>query len=307
MADSDTKAAQAAVELRLPDGSLRALTVGAIIGRLATADLHLEAPHISEAHALVSLRGAELKLLALRGRLGVAGRPVPEVTLRPGLRVVLGGRTALEVTRVILPDAVPAVTGPGLSPTPIASVMSLWAEPLRLAPGFVPEASAWVWVRDGALLWRYADRDEPTVLGVGDRFTCGASELEVVALPLGALSRSPTESSASGSPSLVVAIHYETVQILVGDHLACVLDGIPARITSEVGLMGGPVAWQVVAREIWRQIDDEAMLRERWDSSLGRLRARLKQARIRTDLVRSTRGGQVELFLLPGDRLDDHS
>jgi len=304
--EADTN--QAAVELLLPDGSLRALTVGAIIGRMPTADLHLDEPHISEAHALVSLRGTELKLLALRGRLGVLGRPCPEVALKVGLRVLLGSRTALEVTRVVLPSSVPGLSGPGLPATPLQSVMSLWGSPLRLAPGFDPDAEAWVWARDGKIFWRSAEREgPPSVLGVGEVLRLGMAALEVVALPLEALASTPTESSATSSSALVVAIHYDTVHILVGDHLACVLDGIPARMTSEAALMGGPVSWRVVASEVWRDVQDDAMLRERWDSGLSRLRARLRQARVRTDLLRATRGGLVELFLLPGDRLDDQT
>ena len=40
-----------------------------------SAALHLDDPRVSEAHAMVSIRGSELKLLALRGRFQIDGLP----------------------------------------------------------------------------------------------------------------------------------------------------------------------------------------------------------------------------------------
>ena len=54
------------VSLQLPDGSIHELGHGDLIGRLWTAALHLDDGRISEAHAMISLRGSELHLLALR-------------------------------------------------------------------------------------------------------------------------------------------------------------------------------------------------------------------------------------------------
>jgi len=59
---------RAFVRLRCTDGSIAELTHGDLIGRLGTAALHFDDARISEAHAMISLRGQELKLLALRGR-----------------------------------------------------------------------------------------------------------------------------------------------------------------------------------------------------------------------------------------------
>ena len=46
-----------AVHLRLPDGRTAVLGHGDLIGRLESAALPLADPRISEAHAMVSLRG----------------------------------------------------------------------------------------------------------------------------------------------------------------------------------------------------------------------------------------------------------
>jgi pSer/pThr/pTyr-binding forkhead associated (FHA) protein len=48
----------ATVRLRLPDGSTTTLAPGDIIGRMASAALVLDDGRVSEAHAMVSLRGA---------------------------------------------------------------------------------------------------------------------------------------------------------------------------------------------------------------------------------------------------------
>ncbi len=54
------------VRLRTHDGVTADVPPGGLIGRLPGAALRLDDPLVSEAHALVSLRGRKLKLLALR-------------------------------------------------------------------------------------------------------------------------------------------------------------------------------------------------------------------------------------------------
>ncbi len=66
---------RAFVRFQLPDGTQRDLYPGDIIGRLWSAALHVDDARVSEAHALVSLRGRELQLLALRGRFAVDSTP----------------------------------------------------------------------------------------------------------------------------------------------------------------------------------------------------------------------------------------
>jgi hypothetical protein len=61
----------------------------------------------------------------------------------------------------------------------------------------------------------------------------------------------------------------------------------------------------VVAGELWPDEADATLLRKRFDVLLGRLRARLREARIGADRVRTTGTGQVELLLLPGDVVED--
>lgn len=84
-----------------------------------------------------------------------------------------------------------------------------------------------------------------------------------------------------------------------------VLAGNQARIVSELVAFGGPVEWETVAREIWRDEGDRAVLRQNWDRNMSALRSRLKAADIRPDLIRADGKGKVELILLPGDRVED--
>lgn len=93
------------VRFRLPSGDEVRVGEGGLVGRAAQAQLRLTGGGVSEGHALVSRRGGELRLLALRGRLRVRGAPLAEVPLRPALRVWLGSEVELEVVEVHLsPD-----------------------------------------------------------------------------------------------------------------------------------------------------------------------------------------------------------
>jgi pSer/pThr/pTyr-binding forkhead associated (FHA) protein len=65
--------------VRLPDGSVETLYVGDIVGRTWSAAVRIDDPDVSEAHALVSLRGERLWLLALRRRFTVSGKVVEAV------------------------------------------------------------------------------------------------------------------------------------------------------------------------------------------------------------------------------------
>ena len=53
--------------------------------------------------------------------------------------------------------------------------------------------------------------------------------------------------------------------------------------------------------------DEPAVLRRNWDAAMARLRKKLREARIRTDLVRADRTGNVELVLRRADRVEDQT
>lgn len=65
----------ACVHLASADGQIHVLGHGDLIGRLWSAALCLSDPRVSEAHAMVSLREGQLRLLALRGLFAIDGKP----------------------------------------------------------------------------------------------------------------------------------------------------------------------------------------------------------------------------------------
>ncbi len=289
------------MKFALPDGTQRELVHGDIVGRMPRAALSLNEPTLSEAHAMVSLRGSQMKLLALRGRLTVRGRSLAEVTLRKGMRIVLSSRVPLVVDDVSLPTTVLAVEAEGLPRQVISAVSALRTKPrLELSTGLAPDADALVWVHEDALYVRRAGEPD-RALRAGDVMTIEGLEVRVVAVPLE--SAGLISTLLDQAPPLKLIVRYDTVHIHSGDEVH-VLDGFPARIVSELALIGGPCDWLTVAKELW-DAAEPAVLRERWDAALGRLRKKLKSLGLRTDLVRSTLSGQVELLLGPKDVVED--
>jgi len=297
------------VQFRLPDGRTRDLAPGDIIGRAANAALCLNAPYISEAHAMVSLRGSQMKLIGLRGRFSVDGKSASEAALAPGMRIVLASRLPLVVSAVHLPQRVLAIEADDLAPHILGSVSSLRArDASELVVGFVPDADAYFWT-SGDAVWARIGGPEGEAgerrLAEGDVLVVGEREFRVVAVPLEAVALETTIEGSQLGPPLHLILNYDTVHLhQAGERL--VVDGIPARILSELVQIRAPVGWEEVARQIWgREPIDPTTLRDRWDSSLARLRRKLKEGRVRIDLVRSTKSGQIEVLLGPSDTIED--
>lgn len=300
-----TEPMRALVQLRLPDGTQSVLGPGDLIGRTWTAALQIDDPRVSEAHALVSLRGQELWLLALRGRFQVDGQPSTDVVLVAGQRLRLSPSTELVVDSVTVPDEVLAVEAEGLPRQVLAGTCSLvlWPHP-RLLPGEHPEAVAVLWSSGEG--WRVRPAGQPArPLRAGDALTLGATTLRAVGVALDAAGQERTR--AREDAPLTVVTRYDTVHLLREGEPALVLSGHAARLLSELAAMGGSAPWEVVARELWPDDMDRELLRRRWDVSLVRLRDRLRGGGVRPDLVRPSRNGMIELVLNPGDRLEDRS
>lgn len=279
-----------------------ALRPGAVIGRARTADLCINDPALSEAHALVSLRGSSLRLLSLRGRFAVNRKVVGDVELVPGLSVELAPGITLEVLEVRLPEEVLGLEldgGINLVPPPVCSFVPGRAEPVT---GLRDDAEAVLWVADGAMHLRRAGAPDVQLVA-GDTFSVGERTHRVLAMPLSRSAIEETGALGFDTP-LHLVVRFDTVHIWRGQEVALV-DGIPARMVSELALIAAPVEWQVVAREIWPEEDDGRRLRMNWDAGLARLRTRLREAGVRPDLVRGAGGGRVELFLGPSDRVTD--
>ena len=85
------------------------------------------------------------------------------------------------------------------------------------------------------------------------------------------------------------------------------ISGRPAHLLSLRVGFDGPVGWEVAARELWRGVDDRIQLRQRWDRTLSKLRDRLREGKVRPDLIHADGTGNYELVLWDGDETVDHT
>lgn len=295
----------AVVELRLPDGSVASLGPGAVIGRAFTAELQLNDGGISEAHAHVSLRGGELVVLALRGRLRVAGQDVPRVVLVKGLVLELARGVALEVCSVTLPERVLGVEADGVPRQVLSGVVSVCVAPkLHLAMGVLPEARALLF-SDG-LSWFLREGTGPAVpLRAGTTVTLEGHALRFVELSLGAVDVPDTSPLAPGS-SLRLSCHDDVAHVWpAGATEPVMLSGQPAQVLRALLVEGKPLRWEGLARRLWPRDEPDDLVRHRLDVVLGKLRRRLEAGGVRRDLVTAHRNGSLELVLYPGDQAHD--
>lgn len=298
---------QSFVRVEVNPGEVRELGPGDFIGRIWKAALQVDDPLVSEAHCMVSLREGVLKLIGLRGRLVVQGRQASEVALQPGLEVALSPQTTLRVLEVSVPPALFALEHPELGRRPLTGVASLVRAPrLELTAGPHPDALAVLW-SDG-LVWRARLRDGRDLeLVPGRPLVVDALELGVSLVSLGRSGEVTTVDPERLESPLHLVARYDTVHIHREGAPSLALDGQVARIVSELVAAEVPVGWRVLADELWPGEQDVAVLRRNWDAAMARLRKKLREGRIRLDLVRSDRGGNFELFLKKGDRVEDQT
>lgn len=298
---------RANVTVQLSTGEARELGPGDVMGRGWTAALSLRDPFISEAHALVSLRDGALMLVGLCGRFVVEGRNLAEVTLHPGQVVALSENTSIKVLEVQLPEALLALEHPDFGIRVLSGVMSVVAgPPADVLPGDARDAAAIVW-GDGLDWFLRAHGAEDRALSPGDIVEVGGLSVTVALVP----ARDDGNRTASGAgrigqPMSIIA-RYDSVHLHLGDQHALVLDGLVARIVSDLAVAAVPMAWTTLAAELWPDEDDPAAQRRNWDGALARLRRKLRDAGLRQDLVRPDYRGNFELVLHPGDVVHDET
>ncbi len=288
--------------VRCGDGEPVELGHGDLVGRLWSARLRIDDPRVSEAHAMVSLRGRELKLLALRGRFAVDGRAVQEVTLRAGLEVTLADGLVMVVDAVEVPAWILGLSAPGMADRALPGTCALVTEPVPvLAPPNHPGAAGHV--------WRFEDGWRARAVGQAARDLVPGVELEAggvvwrgvrVAL---APDRAVTLVDPSLSQPLQLVVEHATARIVRHGLPDVVLQGLPARLLTELVAFDGPVLWNVLAGELW----PDGGSRKQLDMVVVRLRQRLREHRVRTDLVNASGTGWYQLLLQAGDSVDDRS
>ncbi len=296
------------VRFRMADGQTAQVSPGGLIGRAAGAELRIANPEVSEAHALISLRGHQLHMLSLRRWVILDGERCSAIVLRPGQRIYLAQHVMLEVEAVELPDHVLVLMGDDRELCTLTeSVYSLavGAQGLRITPEHIHDADAQVWGNSEGFTLRVGT-GEPVEVEAGTRWELGPHTMHVVSRPLGdgALS---TRSIGQNDPPLKIVARYDTVYLHTPGRAPAVLSGLLARIVSELVTIGKLVSWEAVAREIWGDNSDRSVMRQNWDRNMRRLRAQLREAGIRADLVRPDGRGNVEVYLLPQDEVVDET
>jgi len=293
------------VSLRTADGHIHELTHGDLVGRLWCAALHLNDGRISEAHAMVSLRGASLQLVALRGALSVDGKSVGHVDLRPGLVIQIAAEVELEVIEVHLPSQILGLEGEGLARQPIPAVCSLLSgPPPRLVRGCLDGALAWFWSTGDGWMCRRPDTP-PEPLRAGDGLQLGGQLFTVVGLPLGDAGPAPNRQvDVAGAPLRLVA-RYDTVHLHREGSAALTFSGKQARLISELVATGVPLSWQALSGELWPDEADASRRRSRLDVTMSRIRRKLRSRAVRADLVRTDGAGHFELLIYPHDTVED--
>lgn len=303
----ESETMRAYVRIAAPDGTLHELVHGDVVGRLRSASLAVDDGRVSEAHAMVSLREQELRLLSLRGRFAVGGTNLKEVVLSPGLRIQLVQNLFLRVDTVVLPDVVMGLEAPGIPRQVLPPVCSLVRDPeYRLVAGWVEGAPLHAWSTGSGWSIRVED-SSPRPLQFDDVVKIGNLDIQMVAIPLAAAGEAPTHTRGAVDAPLKVVASYDVVHIHRDGVVAATIAGMQAQLVSELATLACPVGWEPLARELWRDGSDSAVLRPRLDVTLGRLRRRLQRAGLRSDLVRMDGAGNIELFLYPGDEVDDRT
>lgn len=296
---------RAAVELELPDATTVELVPGDIIGRLWTAAAWIPDPRISEAHAMISLRGPSLKLMALRGRFSVGNSPLTELELAAGQRIWLASDLSVSVAKVTVPEAVMALEGDGLPRQVLSGVASLELSGRpRLRRGARRDAAAMLW-SDGTL-WRLRIGEEEREVEGGESFVVGGQTFRLVSVTLSERDGATRQQGGVAAPLRIEARH-DTAHISRDGAVVLRLVGAQARLMSELVLIGGPAPWGIVAREVWSDVPSTHALRRRWDICVSRIRRRLREARVRSDLIKADGKGNYELLLHPGDTLVDNA
>lgn len=279
---------------------------GDVIGRLWSAALCVHDPRVSEMHAMVSLRGSSLRLLPLRGRVLVDEAATVDSKLEVGQVIRLADDLTFEVAEVHLPDEVMGLEGEGLPRQVLPNVASLKVGArVELVAGQHAKADAVLW-SDGLNWFVRGDGWEVGIVA-GQTFEVAGRKFMACALALSDSGVAATLAKGGLGAPLHLVLRYDTAHLQSGDDPPIVIDGIAARVLGELVAINKPIGWEALAREIWRDEHETPQLRKRWDVTMVRLRKKLRDARIRTDLVRADGAGNVELWLHRGDTLDDQT
>jgi hypothetical protein len=296
-------AIQPSARFRLPDGREVSVPSGGIIGRSPGAALTIADARVSEAHALVSLRGDELVLLGLRGRFSTGGAPLSQLSLREGIEITLYRGFSIRVVDLVLPSSVLAIWSEALGEVVLSGVTSVvTGGGARVARGWNQLAEVVFWNQGPR--WRARLRDGTEhVVHEGPLVLPSGSTLEVRRVDIRAAALSATRRAGDLADALRIVAGYDIAELHRPDRAVVNISGRMARIIYELVTFGVPVPWSILAKEIWGDAPPHR-LRNNLDQNMLRLRQRLRKEGIREDLVYPTGTGCIALRLLEGDRVE---
>lgn len=269
------------------DGRSEDLFPGSVVGRSSRVDLVINHPDVSEAHALLCLEDNMLKLRQLGGQLWLHGVPARMITLRPGQRITIAASQTLVVEDVVCPAEELGLSVNG-APAVRLEGHRAWITREGFYGAPVPRA-----VR----VWRMGEDwfcGSPAKL-LGDESVCEAG-LELRLVPMSAAITSPwmTTSEPLGLyPPVQIVTSRTHVEVHQPGKATLALSGDVARLVRGLAGRRGPVSWDTVAASLWPELS-VLMRRRQWDQALASLRAILRSAGIRPDLVK-TSAGRVSL------------
>lgn len=169
-----------------------------------------------------------------------------------------------------------------------------------------PHAAARLWT-DGESWRLQVGDDPPRGLDAGDTFTLGPRTFRAIGVPIDRAGQRNTSLKEKLHAPLRLVTHYDAMELHRDGEPTLTVGGISARILAELADFGAPVEWEILAGQVWPDGGDRAMLRRKLDVSLSRLRARLRSAGVRPDLVQSDGTGKVALLLYEGDTVDNRN
>lgn len=202
---------RAYVRLLHPDGTEYELSPGDIIGRLWSAAMPLDDAAVSEAHAMISLRGDELKLLSLRGLFSIGDKALNELVLEEGQRIWFSRELQLEVIRVERPSEVLAIEGEGLVRQVLTGVCTLVTQPRpQLLPRAEDPRAARIWTNGAG--WRIRlPGQEARELRPGESFSLDGKTFRALAVSLQSAGPPATRAALYG-PMQIIS-NFDTVHL----------------------------------------------------------------------------------------------
>ena len=257
------------VVFSLPGGGEVVAVPGAIVGRLTGAAVRLADLAVSEAHAMVSLRGGELRLLALRGTLRVGGELRDELVLGLDQQIELAPGVLLGVVRVEPPRRVLALSVDEGEPKPL--------EEGERSVG----AARFVVTGDGCVVRWPGGEDE---VEEGWSRELEGRRLAVVSLALGPPDVDPTWRG----PAWKLVSRDDVVEVCrPGRPPVLTLTGRAASLVQVLGWAGEPMRWQDASAQVWRKEPDEGRRLSNWWKHVKALRKSCAAGDVPTAIIDS--------------------